>query len=47
MTEIEFALKKIIGCSNSPSVQYFLFDENHIIQEYAFGLADIFSKSKS
>jgi len=41
MTEMENILKKMIDRGNSPSVQYFLFDENTIIKEYAFGYSNL------
>ena len=46
MTEIEFALKKMMGRGNSPSVQYFLFDENHIIKKMRLDLQTFLENRK-
>ena len=41
MTEIENILQKTVSHSDSPSVQYILFDRDSIIKKYSCGFADI------
>src|SRR4051794_23904042 len=41
MDKVATLLKNIIEKNNSPSVQYIFFNNDHILGEYGFGLADI------
>lgn len=44
MPEVENFLQKIINDGGSPSVQYMLFNEDSVIKQVQFGLADISGK---
>jgi CubicO group peptidase (beta-lactamase class C family) len=41
MTDMETVLRKTVDDHHAPSVQYVLFDTEHIIEKFTYGLADI------
>jgi CubicO group peptidase (beta-lactamase class C family) len=46
MTQLENILYKTVTGNSSPSVQYILFDKDHIIERYCYGFRDISGNKK-
>lgn len=46
MNEIDTLLKKEVGTSKTPSVQYLLFDQHRILHQFHFGFAHIDTQTK-